>query len=122
MAVTLVTCSGVSSTGQLTTQTATVLLQRCGGRIESCIPAGRLSASQEQALRDADHVLVLDGCADCCGRKELASRGIEPHVHIVATGCGIEKNGMAAPRFDEIERLAAAVMEAIRRQTLPRRL
>ena len=40
--------------------------------------------------------------------------GVEPHLHRGATDCGIEKNGMAEPRFDEIERLSAAVLEALR--------
>jgi len=39
---------------------------------------------------------------------------VVPDLHIVATECGIVKNGMEEPRFDEIERLAAAVIAALR--------
>ncbi len=84
--VTLVTCSGLSNTGKLTAR------------------AGML----------VDRVLALDGCEDTCALKKLREIGVEPDLHVVATGCGIVKNGMAEPRFDEIERLAGAVIEAIR--------
>jgi len=115
MAVTVVTCSGVSNTGKLTAQTGARLLQCSCGAVEGCIAATRPSASLEDAIRHADRILVLDGCGDCCGMKKVRALGVEPHLHIIATDCGIEKNGTAEPCFDEIERLAAAVLEAIRR-------
>ncbi|KLK88693.1 zinc-binding protein [Methanoculleus sediminis] len=114
MAFTVITCSGVSNPGKLTAQTGPALMRRCGGRIEACIAATRPTASLEATVRHADRILVLDGCGDCCGRKKLQALGVEPHLHLVATDCGIAKNGMAEPRFDEIERLSAAVMDAIR--------
>ena len=114
MAVTIVACSGISNTGKLTAQTGAMLLHCSCGAVEACIPATRPTASLEAAVRYTDRVLVLDGCGDCCGRKKLRALGVEPHLHIVATDCGIEKNGMVEPRFDEIERLSAAVLEAIR--------
>jgi uncharacterized metal-binding protein len=42
-----------------------------------------------------DHVIVLEGCADCCADKKLATAGLAPYVYIIVTGQGIEKNGMA---------------------------
>ncbi len=115
MAFTIITCSGVSSTGKLTTLVGITLLCRCAGMIEACIPATRPTASLESALRHAENILVLDGCGDCCGRKKLQALGIDPHLHLIATDCGIEKRGMEEPHYGEIERLAAAVREAIRR-------
>jgi len=115
MAVTVITCSGISNTGKLTTQTGAMLLHPSCGAVEGCIAATRPTASLEAAVRHADRILVLDGCGDCCGKKKVLALGIEPHLHLVATDCGIVKNGMAEPRFDEIERLSAAVLEAIRR-------
>ena len=114
MAVTVIACSGISNTGKLTAQAGAMLLHCSCGAVEACIPATRPTASLEAAVRYTDRVLVLDGCGDCCGRKKLRALGVEPHLHIVATDCGIEKNGMVEPRFDEIERLSAAVLEAIR--------
>jgi uncharacterized metal-binding protein len=114
MAVTVITCSGISNTGKLTTQAGAALMRRYGGMVEACLAATRPTASLEAAIRHADCILVLDGCGDCCGRKKVRALGVEPHLHLVVTDCGIEKNGMAEPRFDEIEHLSAAVLEAIR--------
>lgn len=114
MAFTVITCSGISNTGKLTTRVGAVLMCRCGGMVEACLAATLPTESLEGALRHSDRILVLDGCGDCCGRKKVRELGAEPHLHVVATDCGIEKNGMAEPRFDEIERFSAAVLEAIR--------
>lgn len=114
MAFTVITCSGLSNTGKLTAQTGAMLLRSSCGAVETCVAATRPTASLEVAVRHADRILVLDGCGDCCGRKKVQALGVEPDLHLVATDCGIAKNGMAEPRFDEIERLSAAVMEAIR--------
>lgn len=112
MAFTIVACSGISNTGKLTFHAGTALVCRCGGLVEDCVRAR--TASLETVIRHTDRILVLDGCADCCGKKKVRALGIEPHLHIVATDCGIAKNGMSEPRFDEIERLASAVLEAIK--------
>jgi uncharacterized metal-binding protein len=106
--ITLVTCSGLSSTGKVTARAGMVVLQRFPGSVEECIPAARL---QEPPC---GRILALDGCEDACALKKLRETGVEPDLHIVATECGIVKNGMEEPRFDEIERLAAAVIAALR--------
>lgn len=106
--VILVTCSGLSNTGKLTGQAGMVARQRCPGSVEACIPANCLPASL------SGRIAALDGCEDACALKKLRENGVEPDLHVVATECGVVKNGMAEPRFDEIERLAGAVIEAIR--------
>jgi len=115
MVFTIITCSGISNTGKLTTQAGTVLLHRCPAKVEACVPSTRPTASLESTVRHADKILVLDGCSDCCGRKKMQALGIDPHLHLIATDCGIEKNGMAEPHFEEIDVVVAAVMEAIGR-------
>ncbi|MCK9307662.1 MAG: putative zinc-binding protein [Methanoculleus sp.] len=112
--VTLVTCSGLSNTGKLTARAGMVLLQRYPESVEASLPANRLSAPLEEATRSAGCVLALDGCEDTCALKKLREIGVKPDLRVVATGCGIVKNGMAEPRFDEIEQLVGAVIETIR--------
>jgi len=109
MTIALVTCSGVSNTGKLTTQAAQVLLQRRPGRYV-WLHAKQSAATLEAEVRDADSVIVLDGCTDCCASKKLAATGIVPDITIIATGLGIGKNGMAEVQFHEIERVVTAVM------------
>jgi uncharacterized metal-binding protein len=88
-----------------------VLLRASPGLVEACVPANR---PLEEATRYAERILVLDGCGSACALRKLQGIGVEPDLHIVATGCGIAKGGMAEPQFDEIERLAGAVLAALR--------
>ncbi len=115
MAFTIITCSGISSTGKLTTQVGKTLLCRCTGLVEACIPVTAPTASLENALLHADRILVLDGCDDCCAKRKLQALGVGKHLHLIATACGTEKRGMDEPHYLEIEQLASAVREVIGR-------
>ena len=106
--IVLVTCSGISNTGKLTTQAALSLMQRWPGRYQ-WTHVKKSAASLEDEVRDADRVIVIDGCHDCCATKKLAATTAVPLRHIIATDLGIEKNGMADVQFFEIERVVTAV-------------
>lgn len=109
MTFALVTCSGISNTGKLTTQAAQVLLRRKPGQYVWMHP--RQSAGMPDAeLNSAERIIVLDGCTDCCATKKLTAAGHSPDCHIIATELGIRKNGMAEVQFDEIEKVVRAVM------------
>lgn len=106
----LVTCSGVSNTGKLTTQAAAAFRQRHPAALDDAVQAGLLESGDVQ---EGCRVVALDGCADACGKKKLDSLGIVPDTHIVATDLGIVKNGMAEVRYDEIARVVAALQETV---------
>jgi len=112
--ITIITCSGISNTGKLTAKVGEILIRRCPGQIEVCLPARAEPDKMKDALSHAEQILVVDGCADCCARKKLMEHGYEPDIHIIATECGIVKNGMEDPRFDEIELLTSFIREKIR--------
>ena len=116
MTFALVTCSGISNTGKLTTQVALMLMQRRPGHYV-WMHAKQSAATLETEVGDADCVIVLDGCTDCCANKKLAAAGLAPHVHIIATALGIEKKGMADVQFEEIEKVVCAVMNNGSRKT-----
>ena len=109
----LITCSGVSNVGKLTAQAAGVLVQREPDLFEGHLHA-KQSTRDMDAVINGGKVVVIDGCADLCAGKKLKSLCITPHIHIIATEEGIEKNGMADPKFDEIETLIAAVRREIK--------
>jgi uncharacterized metal-binding protein len=104
----LVTCSGISNTGKLTTQAAQVLLQRKPGTF-IWMHAKQSAGSLEAEARDAECVIVLDGCTDCCATKKLTAAGIFADIHLIATGLGVVKNGMADVQYHEIETVVKAV-------------
>jgi len=116
MTFALVTCSGISNTGKLTTQAALTLLQRNPGHYV-WMHARQSPAMLEAEIGNADQVIVIDGCTDCCAKKKLSASCLAPHCHIIATELGIEKKGMAEVQYDEIEKVVQAVMN--NRDTLP---
>lgn len=109
MVIALVTCSGISNTGKLTTQAGMMLMQRKPGMF-LCMNCKQSAESLRMDAGSADRLVVLDGCTDCCATKKLNAAGLAADVHIIATGLGIEKNGMADVRYDEIEMVIRAVM------------
>jgi uncharacterized metal-binding protein len=110
--IVLVTCSGISNTGKLTTQAALTLMQKWPGRYQ-WTHVKKSAVSLEDEVRNADQVVVIEGCHDCCASKKLAGTTVSPHCHIIATDLGIEKNGMADVQYHEIERVVAAVYGAL---------
>jgi uncharacterized metal-binding protein len=110
--IVLVTCSGISNTGKLTTQAALSLMQRRPGRFQ-WTHVKKSAASLEEECRGGEQVIVIDGCSDCCAEKKLGRTPVTSHVHIIATDLGIEKNGMADVQYQEIERVVAAVQGAL---------
>lgn len=110
MTFALVTCSGISNTGKLTTQAAQLLLQRKPGQYV-WMHAKQSAATLEAEIGDAEQVIVIDGCTDCCAGKKIAASGLFPHHHIIATEIGIVKNGMADVQYEEIEKVVRAVID-----------
>ncbi|MDY3202969.1 MAG: putative zinc-binding protein [Methanocorpusculum sp.] len=113
MPVTLITCSGISNTGKLTTQAALSLMQKRPGDYV-WVRAQQNGGVSADEIAEAKRVIVLDGCMDCCGAKKLAEAGFTPDSHLIATELGITKNGMADVQFAEIGKVVAAVLEASR--------
>lgn len=109
MTFALVTCSGVSNTGKLTTQAALTLLQQKPGRYV-WMHAKQSAATLEAEVGDAERVIVIDGCKDCCANKKLSASRIAPDIHIIATELGIEKNGIVEVQYHEIETVVRAVL------------
>jgi uncharacterized metal-binding protein len=107
--IVLVTCSGISNTGKLTTQAAISLMQKSPGRYQ-WTHVKKSAASLEEEVLDADRIIVIEGCHDCCALKKLAGTTVSPHCHIIATDLGIEKKGMGEVQYDKIEKVISAII------------
>ena len=110
MTFAIVTCSGISNVGKLTTQAATMLMQRKPGQYV-WMHARQSAATLETEIGVADELIVIDGCTDCCATKKLSASHLAPHHHIIATELGIEKKGMGEVQYDEIEKVVRAIMK-----------
>jgi uncharacterized metal-binding protein len=83
----ILTCSGISNTGKLTTQVAIVLMRHFGGEAE-WIRARDNPAGIDEAVSGDSHLIVIKGCTDHCACKKLKESGRVPPIHIVATELG----------------------------------
>lgn len=109
MTCAIVTCSGISNTGKLTTQVGMILMQRKPGKF-LCMNCKQSVETLRMDAGGAERLIVLDGCTDCCAIKKLTAAGLSADVHIIATELGIEKNGMADVKYDEIETVIRALV------------
>jgi uncharacterized metal-binding protein len=109
---TLITCSGLSNTGRLTTQVATMLLSRHPATI-TWVKAHKGGQHIADAAEEADLVIVLEGCPDHCASKKTIDAGITADIHLVATELGVEKKGMAEVEWNDVETVLSALEQRI---------
>jgi uncharacterized metal-binding protein len=112
--VILLTCSGISHTGQLTTLAASELRRRYPQMIARHIRMTALRRPLEEEVKGEDLLVIVDGCDECCAKKRTDALGIDPVRHLVATREGITKRGMEEARYDEIDALSRAIARKIR--------
>ena len=112
--ITLLTCSGISHTGQLTTRTGTSLRCRHPVLISRHLRLTALKRPLETELQEDECLVAVDGCEECCAKKRMYMIGKTPDAYIVATREGITKRGMDEPRYDEIEGLSRAILRRVR--------
>jgi uncharacterized metal-binding protein len=111
---TLLTCSGISHTGRLTTLTGNALRCRHPFLISRHIRLTVPGRPLDEELTGHDYLVAVDGCEERCVKKRMDSMGIVPDCYIIATREGIVKRGMEEPRFDEIEGLSQVIVRTIR--------
>ncbi len=112
--VLLLTCSGISHTGQLTTVAGNSVRCRHPVLVTRHLKLTALKRSLERELEDGECLVAVDGCEECCVKKRMDLIGKIPDAYIVATREGITKRGMEEPRYDEIEGLFRVIMKNIR--------
>jgi uncharacterized metal-binding protein len=113
--ITLLTCSGISHTGQLTTMTGNSLRCRHPVLIGRHLQLTNLKRPLDEEIFGGEYVVTVDGCEECCAKKRMDTIGTLPDVYIVATREGITKRGMEEARYEEIEALSRVIIEAIRK-------
>ena len=114
--VLLLTCSGISHTGQLTTMTGNTLRCQYPVLVTRHLRLTSLKRPLETELQADEYLIAVDGCEECCAKKRMDLIGKIPDAYLVATREGITKRGMEEPRFDEIEGLSRAIVRWIRKE------
>ncbi|OPX70523.1 MAG: DGC domain protein [Methanoregulaceae archaeon PtaB.Bin108] len=109
----LLTCSGISHTGKLTTMTGNILRFRHPALVTRHVQLTSLARPLEKECDEDEYLIAVDGCEECCVKKRMDLIGKAPDAYLIATRKGIPKRGTEEPRYDEIECLSQAILGAI---------
>jgi uncharacterized metal-binding protein len=105
----ILACSGGSNVGQLSNQVAIELTREGLGSFSCLAGIGAGLSGFTQSAKDADEVVVIDGCPIGCAKAIFASQGLAMRNYLVVTDLGIQK----VKKFDlepgDIEKVKNAV-------------
>jgi uncharacterized metal-binding protein len=102
-------CAGQSNVGQISNE-AGIALADAGLGTYACTAgiAANISGIMTSA-READEVIVIDGCPQECANRILRNAGIPPGRYIVVTEIGIRKGPRNLRSADDIDRVVREV-------------
>jgi len=107
----IIPCSGQANTGQITNLAAIQLTEEGFGSI-ACVAL--LATGAEGLLsgaKNADTVVILDGCPMLCATKIAEAQGVPVGQHLIVTGLGIAKGPSKSYTEDDIETVVSAAWE-----------
>ncbi len=84
-------CSGASNTGEMTDRAARLLSREGAGKMFCLAGIGGRIESFINSTREADKVLVLDGCSQDCAKKTMEEAGIKKFLHVRITDLDLVK-------------------------------
>jgi uncharacterized metal-binding protein len=108
----ILACSGASNVGQLANQAAVELTREGFGKMSCLAAVGAHLGSFVKAVKNARHLVAIDGCPVACAKHVLHHAEASVHTHVVLYDLGIEKKPNTVPVQGELERVKAAVREA----------
>jgi len=100
-------CAGQANVGQLTNLAAIQLTEEGYGSI-ACVAL--LAIGTETLItnaKNADEVVILDGCPVLCAKKIAGAQGVPVEQHLVMTELGITKGPSKDYTEDDIEKIVA---------------
>jgi uncharacterized metal-binding protein len=101
-------CAGQANVGQLTNLAAVQLTEEGYGNI-ACVAL--LAIGTETLIanaKNADEVVILDGCPMLCAKKIADAQGVPAAQHLVMTELGITKGPSKNYSEDDIEKIVSA--------------
>ncbi len=110
--VLLMACSGGSNVGQLSNEVARQLTLDGNGAMFCLAGVGGQVEGIINQTRDADQVIVIDGCSVACAKKCMDLAGCTDYTWVDLTEAGIEKNSNLELQPEQIA-VARAAVEAV---------
>jgi uncharacterized metal-binding protein len=85
-------CSGAADVGEISDRAARAMAAGGHGKMFCLAGIGGNISGMIASARGAGRVLVIDGCALDCAKKNMEERGIEGFSHFRVTDLGMEKS------------------------------
>ncbi|MBN2734295.1 MAG: putative zinc-binding protein [Methanomicrobiaceae archaeon] len=104
-------CAGQANTGQITNLAAIQLTEEGYGSTACVALLATGSKGIIENSKNADKVVVIDGCSMNCAKKIAESQGIFVDQHLIMTELGITKGPSKSYTDDDIEKAVSACWE-----------
>jgi uncharacterized metal-binding protein len=105
-------CSGGADVGHLSDQVARLMMKEGCGKMFCLAGIGGHVDGIMKTTRDADRILVIDGCQVDCARKTLEANGITDFIPFQITGLGFDK-GKTEVNPETVARAAAHIKQKL---------
>jgi uncharacterized metal-binding protein len=109
----ILACAGAANTGQMTYQLSLELMREGRGNLFCLAGIGAHLSGFVASARDAEEMLVLDGCALACARKNLEKADIPVRNHFIMTDLGVKKQFGKAPAAKQTAKVKEAILNAL---------
>lgn len=109
--VMLLACSGGSNVGQLANRAAVELAAEGFGNMSCLVGIGGELPGFLQKAKDAEAMVVVDGCEIGCGKAIFDKAGIDLRGYLVLTEIGIVKNKDFNLNQADVDKVKAAMRE-----------
>lgn len=109
----LMACAGAANTGQLTYQLALELTREGQGNLFCLAGIGAHLSGFVVSARDAEDMLVLDGCPLACAAKNLEQAEVPVRNHYIMTELGVKKQHGQPPDTEQMAQAKEAILKAL---------
>jgi uncharacterized metal-binding protein len=109
----IIWCAGAANVGQMTNQLAVELSREGYGRLFCLAGIAAHRGGFVRSVKDADDMLVLDGCPIACANKIIEHVEATPKNHFIITEMGIEKAAGAPLIREEMDRIKESIKTAL---------
>lgn len=109
----IIWCAGAANVGQMTNQIAVELSQEGLGRLFCLAGIAAHRGGFVRSVKDADDMLVLDGCPIACAKKIIEHVEATPKNHFVITAFGIEKTMGSALDREALDQIKEGIKAAL---------
>jgi uncharacterized metal-binding protein len=109
----IIWCAGASNVGQMTNQIAVELSEEGYGRRFCLAGIAAHLAGFVHSVKDAEDMLVLDGCPTVCAKKIIEHVDAPVKNHFILTELGVEKKMSSDLDREVLDRVKETIKSAL---------